>query len=95
MARYRKVVEVDALQWTGDNRDEVLAFVGTFRSKTTFTDDRPSKLRIAMGWMAMVVPAGDWLVAWNEMSEGAIRHVSAAEFAEAFQSVEQGEAATR
>lgn len=87
MARFRKVVEVDALQWTGDNRDEVLAFVGTLRSRTTFTDAEPAKVRISMGWMAMVVPAGDWLVAWDVMCEGAIRHVPAAEFAQEFQPV--------
>lgn len=87
MPRFRKTIEVDAVQWTGDNRDEVIAFVGTLRSKTGFSDDQPPKVRISMGWMVMVVPAGDWLVAWNEMSEGAIRHIPAAEFADTYEPV--------
>lgn len=85
MVRYRKTFEVDAVQWTGDNRDEVIAFVGTFRSRTTFTSHKPPLVCISMNdWQRMEVPVGDWLVEEPVGNTIGIRHVWASEFAAAY-----------
>lgn len=90
--RYRKAVEVTALQWTGTNRDEVLAFVGSFRSKTTFTDHDKPLVQIRMSdWQVMEVPVGDWLVEEPIGGVDHIRHVWASEFAAAYEPIEQAE----
>lgn len=90
MPRYRKSIEVDAVQWTGDNRDEVIAFVGTLRSRTTFTTHDKPLVHIRMSdWQVMEVPVGDWLVEEPIGGSTGIRHVWASEFAAGYQAVEK------
>ncbi|TYB69691.1 hypothetical protein FXF51_05890 [Nonomuraea sp. PA05] len=94
MARYRKTIEVEAVQWTGDNRDEVLALVGSFRSRTTFTSHEPSLVQIWMTeWHRMEVPVGDWIAEEPMGDTMALRHVWVSEFAAGYQPVQDIEAA--
>lgn len=90
MARYRKSIEVLAVQWTGDNRDEVIAFVGTLRSRLVFTSHEPPLAVLSMSdWQRMEVPVGDWLVEEPIGGSTGIRHVWASEFAAGYQAVEE------
>ncbi|MEU6725546.1 hypothetical protein ABZ917_17705 [Nonomuraea wenchangensis] len=93
MTRYRKTIEVEAVQWTGDNRDEVREFVGTLRSRLTFTDHEPPLAQIRMSdWQVMEVPVGDWLAEEPIGETAHLRHVGASEFAAAYKLVEQAAA---
>lgn len=86
MARFRKTIEVEAVQWTGDNRDEVIAFVGALRSRLVFTTHATPLACIRMSdWQVMEVPAGDWMVEEPIGGSTGIRHVTAAEFADTYQ----------
>ena len=86
MTRYRKTIEVEAVRWTGDNRDEVIALVGSLRAKTTFTSHEPPLVQIHMTeWHRMEVPVGDWIVEEPMGDTMALRHVRASEFTAAYE----------
>lgn len=88
MARFRKTIEVDAVQWTGENRDEVTAFVGSLRSRLTFTSHEPPLAVIRMSdWQAMEIPVGDWLVEEPIGETVHLRHVWASQFAASYKPI--------
>jgi hypothetical protein len=54
--------EVQTLEWVGDNRDEVISFIGRLRCHLAFSDDERRLLRITAGPMSAVLSPGDQLV---------------------------------
>lgn len=63
-------IEYPAIQWGGNNSDEVIKFFGAFQaSYTEPLPDRPAKLRMErLGFPPIVLHPGDWLVQKTEKS---------------------------
>jgi hypothetical protein len=65
MAKYRrKPLELDAIQWTGDNDDEITEFTKKGMWYSNMFDDILIKMKISYRnpQGLMTVPKGDWII---------------------------------
>lgn len=58
----KKPVVVEAVQWTGDNRNEIFEFVGVMCYFSTHTSDIPLKLHIKTLEGEMVASKNDYVI---------------------------------
>ena len=81
MARYRRLAEMDAVQWTGENEDEIRQFVGE-RGQIRWGKRIEVVSRHPVGTMS--AHPGNWIV---KGEQGDLMVYTAEDFAAAFTAV--------